>query len=350
MNQPPISNLIRKYPLKVYGHKFRLLGHILALIPPSTRTFCDLLGCTGVVGWKIKQALGATITSNDVRQYAYLQLRALVANNTTVLTEDDLATLRRSNPRNEHNVLRCYPEIFGKRNADFLDLWASNIPLLKNTLSQDIAAFVPIATIASRLMFDSQNYTPLGTLTGDQSFKDVDVEAETLDFARRRMPSLLHDNGAKNEVFSEDAVTLISRINADVAYIDSPYCTRAGRYLEDMKFVESLSRIMTGHGATITNPFTSRLPYPPHTNFGTRGSALMGFSTLFQRARHIPRLIISYNTTSQIAPSEIVRLAQMHGWIAKIETTIKYPRPTTKKGKNTDTQEVLIVCRGRGRL
>lgn len=348
MSQPPIPNLIRKYPLKVYGHKARLLDPILALIPRSTRTFCDLLGCTGVVGWTIKRELGARIITNDIRRYAYLQLRALVANNTTVLTEDDLATLRRSNQRSEHHVLRCYPEIFGKRNADFLDQWATNIPLLKSSLSQDIAAFVPIATVASRLMFDSQNYTPLGTLTGDQSFKDVDVEAETLAFARHRMPSLLHGNGAKNEVFSEDAVTLISRITAEVAYLDFPYCTRAGRYLEDMKFVECLSRIMTGHGATITNPFTSRLPYPPHTNFGTRGTALMGFSTLLQRARHIRLLIISYNTTSQIAPSEIVRLAQMHGWIAKIETTIKYPRPTTKKGKNTDTQEVLIVCRGRG--
>jgi adenine-specific DNA methylase len=345
MNQPPIPKSILGYPLKVYGHKARLLDHILALVPADTRTFCDLFSCTGVVGWTLKRELGARIISNDIRRYAYLQLRSLVANNTTILTDSHLDLLLRPNAESEHYFLRCYSTIYGKRNADFLDTWAANIPQLDNALLRDIAAYVPIAAISLRLKYASQNYSVSGTLTGDQSFVDVDIESDTLTFARQRMPSLLHDNGAVNEVYNEDAVTLISRIDADVAYLDSPYCARGGSYCEETKHVEAASRIMTGHGATIENAFTSRLPYPPYTNFVARSAALMGFGMLLKRARHIARLIISYNTTSQIAPAEIVRIARSAGWDANEETTVDYFRPTTTKGADNKTQEVLIVCK-----
>lgn len=351
MNQPPIPKSILElgYPLKVYGHKARLLDHILDLTPRDAKTICDLFSCTGIVGWTYKREFGARIISNDIRMYSYLQNRSLVANNSSILTDRHIHLLLSPNSRSEHHILRHYLKIYGKRNADFLDNWAASISKLDDPLIRDIAAYTPIAAIILHLKYDSQNYSADGTLTGDQSFDDVDLESETLAFARQRMPALLHDNGAVNEVYNEDAVTLISRIDADVVYGDSPYCARAGRYLEDAKHVEALARIMTGSGATIRNAFTSRLPYPPHTNFGARGSALMGFGMLLKRARHIKTFIISYNTTSRIDPSEIVRLARALGWDANQEDSVDYSRPTTKPGGDTDTKEVFIVCRGRGR-
>ncbi|MFH0921045.1 MAG: hypothetical protein V1913_11870, partial [Fibrobacterota bacterium] len=151
------------------------------------------------------------------------------------------------------------------------------------------------------------------------------------------------NNHQKNEVFNEDAVGLIPKINADLLYIDSPYAARGGEYEHHLSWYDDLVQIFSGKANEIINPYDHKADLPLYIKFYNRETAFEGFIKIFQNSRHIPTLLISYNTTSDIDPEELVAIAHTQGRKTSIQY-VDYNRPTTKKGKNTKTKEIFLTC------
>jgi adenine-specific DNA methylase len=167
-----------------------------------------------VVSWFFKSK-GYRVLSNDVMRFPALTLRATVGNNDTVLSGDDLCLLMEPNSTRGDYIHRFYAETFGNANSLFLDNWAANIPMISNPMKRQLAVFVPIACITKPLAkYAPIHWTALGTITG----------------YRHLLPQLICDNGLVNDVFNEDSVDLVSRIDADVLYLDPPYACRSGEY------------------------------------------------------------------------------------------------------------------------
>jgi len=342
---------LQDYPLKIYGHKGneRLLKPILSLIPDNATSFLDLFAGTGVVAWAVKQR-GTQVMMNDIRRFPCLRHRALVTNNRTILSKRDLDRLRRRKRNAQKDAREMYEHILGRRNAKFLDTWASNIPQLRSKLKREIAIFVPVVCLLKHMRYPVVHFSPTGDMTGNKDYCGIDLERDVIAFATDIMPNLLHDNGAANRSYNMDALDLVGRLSPDVTYVDSPYCTAAGDYEGNYAFFDDMVRIVQGKGREIRSRTDNKADLPPYNNFLTRQRALTGFASIFRRAHQVPLIILSYNTTSDVHPDEIADIAQAFGRDVEIQR-ISYRLPTVHKkssGRLDRTEEVLLSCRRRG--
>ena len=333
------------YRTGIYGHKKNpiLLSRIHQAIPEKARSFIDLFSGTAVVGWSIKYQRQMKIISNDILKYAHLRAKVMVVNNGTTLTQDDLNTLTRDNPKRENHIEKLYGRFFGEHNYTFLDNWAANIPSLTDPIKRDIAVFIPTYGIMKKNLYCAVTFSSLGILTGYRNYWDIDLKAQCLDYAQNYFPLMVVNNHQHNEAYNEDAVGLLPKINADFLYIDSPYCTSGGEYEHHLAFYDDLVQIFSGKADQIVNHCDHKADLPPYTKFYNRQTAFEGFVKIFQNSGHIPTLLISYNTTSDIDPEELVVIAHTYGRKTSIEY-VDYTRPTTQKGNNNKTKEIFLIC------
>jgi adenine-specific DNA-methyltransferase len=340
-----MSPLLGIYPRWMYGTKLAILPRILALIPPDCRTFLDAFAGSGIVAYAVKR-LGIKVITNDILRAQCLRHRVLVKNNTTILSDQDLATLlkRRGFRRGPYRHLcEYYERLFIQKDLEFIGTWASNIPALGSAEKQDMAVLSAIMALHRHQGFAKTNWTPHGMPTGNRDYLDCDLAGDVVEFARDTSPQLVYDNGKDNEAYSVDAVCLVSRVQCDVAYFDTPYVCAAGNYEADLGYFDDLYRILTGAWSGDDDPYDTKAELPPYTRFYTRPDALQGFIALFRAAEHIPVLILSYNTTSGILPKELRTLAANFGREVE-EHRVSVRRPTVVSGGDDDTDEVLLVC------
>lgn len=333
---------IAAFPLRYFGHKRKLLEHILPLIPPGTRTLVEPFGGTGLMSWVAKHR-GIRVVLNDVLLTAHYRHSAFVANNGVFLSEDDLCHLTGLKPKSGVFHDR-YHGTLGDANAAFLDGMASRIPEMADPMKRTIATVIPSIVAMQNLKFNSYRFTSYGGFTGYQHLQRVDMEQEFLSFVHKRLPLLIHDNRQSNEAHQMDALDLLGRIEADCVYADPPYAGAKAAVYEPMYAAwDDWSRYLQGRGGEVRNSYDDKADLPPYTRFDRRRSAIVGFFSLFEAAQHIPTIILSYNTTSRISPDEIVHIA--HSFHRKVTVqNIPYRLPIISKGKSDYTEEVLITA------
>ena len=171
-----IINDLANWPTAIYGHKKRLLRQILELIPTHARTLAEPFGGTGIVSAAVKR-LGLAVHTNDIMQFQHSGLRALVANNNVVLSDDELGMLSSPNPNRGHFIQDNYRTFFGDDNAAFLDSWAANIAELDDTTKRDIAVFLPPCTVMMEIEHNRcrTSFSPTGTLTGNRHLRGINL-------------------------------------------------------------------------------------------------------------------------------------------------------------------------------
>jgi len=303
----------------------------------------DLFSGTGIVSWAVKR-LGVRIISNDIMGFAAARARCLVGNNRTTFTQDEIQMLLQPNQQGEDYIRRYHGTIFNEASMAFWRSWTANLPKLDSKLKRRVAAIAPVIVILKRQQYGHVRLSPLGTPTGGRTYLDVDLRRETISFLRTTLPLLLHDNGQRNGVHQCDAVQLIRTLRPDVLYLDPPYVCGGGTYEIGFAFYDDLLRFSEGNGHLVVNPYDTKADLQPYTRFENPNEASEGFAKLFRNSLHIPTLIISYNTTSDLCIGEIETLARDYGRIVQT-TYIDCSRPTTVAGYNCRTQEILMVCR-----
>ncbi len=325
----------------MFGHKRALVAEILELVPPSARTMAEPLSGTGVVSWHAKRA-GLRVVGNDIRRFAHHQFKVLVANNDTILTEEDLALLTQPIKVAEPWIERLFVGTYGIHNARFLDQWVANIPSLENEAKRDVAAWLPVFCSMRRIKYYAARLSKEGIVAGSERLVQTDLEQDMIISAREILPQLVFDNGHSHQAYNEDVLNLIGRIEADVAFIDTPYCCRGGDYERDLAFYDDLIRICLGRADEVKDVWDGDCDLPPYTNFASRRSAVTGLGQLFLRASHIPTMLVSYNTSSEISIGEIQNLAVATGWKLTAERKVLRPLPTNTKRATLEAYEVLL--------
>jgi len=340
-----VEPLIQHYPYRGYGNKRRLLRQILACIPEGTETLIDLFGGSHIVGWAAKR-LGIRIISNDIMHYSAARARCLIQNNETFLSDDELRLLLLPREARKDYVRRYYGHLFNERSLMFWRSWTANLPLIDSDLKRCIASTAPVIVVHKRQKYGHARLSPSGTLCGGQHLRHVDLHLETIYFLRRILPQLVFNNQRQNQVYQEDVLRLVESLEADACYIDSPYACAGGSYEYENAMYDDQVRISSGNGDLVVHPFDGKSELKPYTRFYKPSAAIPAFAQLFRRSRHIPTLIVSYNTSNLVRVGQIETLARDYG--RDVETAyIDYPFPTTIAGYDAWTQEVLIVCRSR---
>jgi DNA adenine methylase len=326
------------------GSKNKLLSEIWAVASQfNFETAIDLFSGSGVVGYMLK-AHGKAVVSNDYMAMSAVFGKAMIENNSVVLSKEEAEALLQPHGRVDRFVQTKFKGLyFTDDDNRLIDVLRANIKLLRNPEKRAIAM--------SALMRACLKKRPRGIFTyvGHRyddgrkdllmSFRDQFLEAVNL------INGAVFNNGQKNQSRHGDAMTLRPR-ESGLVYIDPPYFSpySDNEYVRRYHFLEGLARDWEGveiQEHTTTKKFKS---YP--TPFSSRKGAADAFDRLFKRFRDSV-LVVSYSSNSQPTQDEMLTLLaryKAHVEVVPVNYKYSFGNQGHKVGNNNnDVQEFLFV-------
>ncbi len=292
-------------PTRFMGSKRKLLGEICRVASQfEFESVLDLFSGSGVVGYLFK-SMGKSVCCNDYMAMSAMFSKALVENNSTRLTDGDVAWLLRRPKRCDDFVTTTFKGLFftDSENAA-IDALRTNIARMEDEYKRAVAMTALIRTCAKKR--PRGLFTYVGERYNDGR-RDLRIPIEDL-FVEcvKSVNAAVFDNGRKNSSVWGDALSL-GDVGADLVYIDPPYYTPKSdnEYVRRYHFLEGLAREWNGveiQHETKTKKFKS---YP--TPFSTKDGAEEAFDELFARYRDSV-LIVSYSSNSLPTKEQMMSL------------------------------------------
>lgn len=338
----PEEFIFKQIPRTQYlGSKQKLIRWILNHLPPCN-SILDAFSGSGVVSYELKKK-GKCIICNDFLTSSYYYAKAFVENSNVILTDDDIDFLLSFNPRRKDYIERHFTNVFyTKEECQFLDNLRANIIELKNEYKQSIAYAAVVRTCiqkipggkfrADLLKYRNENfphYRPKFTKQIEKTFL----------YFLMGYNNAIFDNGQKNKAYNEDIFDLLPNVKVDMVYFDPPYGGSGFNYERDYFFVELFvnyyGQIEVFNGKTKTYPIFKE------SGFNKKTQLHKSFLDLFERAKHIPIWVISYNNRSIPPYDEFISLIKkFRSKIDLYEKNYAY-----KSGNNKTLKEYLFVCK-----
>lgn len=250
--------------LPYYGGKRRLcpiiFRHIANFLPRpewSKSVFVDAFLGSGAVSLYAK-AQGFRIVANDIAERSYIAGKAIIENNQTLLTDDDLRRLCVPSGNGTGIIEKNFvPDVFTRKHAAFLDTAFANAkkPLDKYVLLKYIFAIRPYSKFSSpnafnRPMeegrFDEIKSTYTKHIRDNLKPPLVILKAET-----NMVNAGILSNGHENQIFKKDVFEFVDEAEGDVLYLDPPY---AGTLAYEREY-EVLDKIL-GEDKKQKSPFS----------------------------------------------------------------------------------------------
>ncbi|MBI4430667.1 MAG: DNA adenine methylase [Candidatus Omnitrophica bacterium] len=247
--------------------------NLLPFITQNTKnlkfnTALDAFSGSGCVAYAFKE-MGKRVLTNDFLKFSYHTTRALVENNSTTLSDQDITELLRKPRQAPDFVRRTFNNLyFDQEDCEFLDnLWA-NASQFNGSLKRSL-----VLAAAARACMKKR---PRGifTFTGKKGWdgrKDLKLTMRDQFLqAVKLFNQAVFSNGKQNKSFCKDVFDLDPK-DTDLVYIDTPYispysdCDYTRRY----HFVEGYSVYWKG---------LEVLLIPTHfRHFGVGDFRLLGF-------------------------------------------------------------------------
>lgn len=333
-----------KYPAtRFMGSKSKLLSEIWSVASQfEFDTVVDLFAGSGIVGYMFKTQ-GKTVISNDYMAMSASFSKAMIENNGTILSIEEVEKLLVPSKEPDHFVADTFQGLYyTDEENDLIDILRMNIAALKDPYKHAIAMTALIrACIKKR---------PRGifTFTGDRyndGRKDLkkSLEQQFLE-AVQAVNKAVFDNGKVNKAKHGDAMELKAG-NPDLVYIDPPYFSpfSDNEYVRRYHFVEGLARDWKGveiQQNTLTKKFKS---YP--TPFSTKKGAADAFDQLFKKFKD-SILIVSYSSNSLPTQDEMIAIMakyKQHVEVIPIDYTYSFGNQSEAKKNRNRVQEYLFV-------
>lgn len=296
----PMPAQASMYPrFRYMGNKFRLLEWLHGVFQQldfdsATDAFCG----SGTVSYLLK-SMGKRVETNDSLHFPATLSTALIQNNSTRLTESDVAELlsARASSDEERFIQSTFQGIFYTReDLIFLDdIWAG-IRKMPSPIKQSLAL--------SALLRSAIKRQPRGVFT-------ISGRGKGYQDGRRDLKLSLHEhfleqvilynnavfsNGRTNRAYNGDVFSLPSG-KTDLVYMDPPYVPRSDDncYMKRYHFLEGLSRYW--EGVEILQDSKVKKIKKPYTPFGSRSHAVEAFDRLFHHFGD-STLVLSYSSNA----------------------------------------------------
>jgi DNA adenine methylase len=340
-----LSPQVEKYPsTRFMGSKGNLLKHIWGVASQfEFNSVADIFSGSGVVSYMFK-AQGKEVFSNDYMAFSSTFTKALVENNKTELTDNDLNKLFNAEIKLDNFVLETFKGIyFNDEDNAFIDQLRMAIPLLKNKKKQALAMSSLIRACMKKRPRGIFTYTGLGRYNDGRRDLQLTLKEHFLE-AVKLYNDAVFDNGKQNKSRHGDAMT--SRRKADLVYIDPPYYSpySDNEYVRRYHFVEGLAKDWADvkiQENTKTKKFKN---YP--TPFKSRNGAHDAFDKLFKKHKD-SILIVSYSSNSLPTKAEMLELLSKYKQnvdVVSVDYKYSFGNQRDKVGKNkNDVEEYLFV-------
>ena len=292
-------------PTRYMGSKRKLLGEICRIASLfDFDSVLDLFSGSGVVGYMFK-SMGKTVCCNDYMAMSATFSKAMVENNATTLTDDDVVRLLKRPKSVDDFVSVTFNGIFfTEEENERIDVLRTNIARLKNPYKRAIAMTALIRACAKKQPRGLFTYVGERYDDGRRDLR-LSIEEQFMECVKS-VNAAVFDNGRVNRSVWGDALRL-EDTTADLVYIDPPYYTPKSdnEYVRRYHFLEGLARSWKGveiQQETKTKKFKS---YP--TPFARREGAEKAFDELFARYRE-SIMIVSYSSNSLPTKEQMMSL------------------------------------------
>jgi adenine-specific DNA methylase len=330
------------------GAKHTHLAWIKKFIPNNVRTSIDAFSGSQSVAFLFKQIGYKTIT-NDFLNFNNQIGLALIENKDTKLTYEDLKILFQTaeNKCDFELMEKTFSNVFFEREeAEFLDNFRANIPLLKNPIKQALALAVINRSMTRKITMGHFGHTQALVYASDperikRNRSLIRPIKEIFEEMLPKYNNAIFDNKQDNQSFHKNILELLPIIeNVDLAYFDPPYCNSHAdyqgfyhlletytEYWKDKQFVNGIKR------------------YEPQriSGFDKKRDVITSFENLFRLSEEIPNWLISYNNRSYPKIEEFEKLISKYRDVT-VETKT-YHNGRGGKGSVAGSQEILFVCK-----
>ena len=330
------------YPTINYiGNKEKIVEWISSLLPTDAKSFFDVFagGCS--VAYMAKEK-GLQVFANDILNINYQIAEALIENPNETLDQTDLKLIFEGEPFKGFMTLNYTNQFYFEEECMQLDLYRTNIEKLSTKYKKALAL-----TLMRRAMIRKMPYSRF-TIKWDKVKQLRDEEFSYQHYKRRRhyhnqsfkfhfednlkeYNESVFDNGKRNIAYNLDVYEALSKIKADIIYMDPPY---AGTMNDYFGFYGLLDSYIT---STVVEPFDN--------NFINKKTIIEQFDRLFSRLTNLKYWMLSYNSRSKPTKEELLSLLQQYAKEVDVYEMPYAYKVTGKEKKQKDIEYLFIAKR-----
>jgi adenine-specific DNA-methyltransferase len=321
------QNNVTIFPTTRYqGSKLKIADWIWEeLSDLKFNSILDVMGGTGSISHKLKQQ-NKKITYNDILRFNFHIGRALIENNTTILSKSDTTYLinRHSDVKYDTFVEDTFNDVFflDKENK-WIDTFIGNLKTFKNKYKISLALSCLFqACIVKRPynLFHRKNlYMRLATVErsfGNKISWDKKFDHWFLKFVKEHNSSIF-DNNQKNNVLNVDILDIKNTNSYDLVYFDPPYTNLKNSvdYLDYYHFLEGLCIYYEGGSDEWKKQIDwKRKPLPiQHTKslWNDKSQLYNMFEKTIKKFKN-STMVISWNSSGYIKPDDLLLLLKKY--------------------------------------
>lgn len=276
-------------------------------------TALDAFGGSGVVSYWLKRQ-GKQVTYNDYLRFNYYIGLAIIENNRTYLTEDDVAAILAPVPGKSyrHFIAETFRGIYyTDEENEWLDIVVQNLENVCDLYKKALGYYALIQACLVKRPFNlfhrSNLYLRLAEVPrsfGNKTTWDRPFEEHFRRFVAE-VNALVFDNGQPNRALNQDALDLNG--DYDLVYLDPPYTTAAGRTVDYLAFYHFLEGMVNyDQWARKIDYSTKHRRLQERPNIWNEPQKVReGFRLMFEKFRH-SILVVSYRSDGIPTVEQIV--------------------------------------------
>jgi adenine-specific DNA-methyltransferase len=329
-----------KFPkINFIGNKEKIAKWITDYFPNEAKSVFDAFSGGSSVSYQSKLK-GLKVISNDILEINYLVSKALIENNSTQLTSEDVELLFSGEPK-EGFMYNEYSEVyFFPNECKELDLYRENIEKLDSEYKRALALILMRRAMIRKMPYSrfTINWEKIVQLRDEvysyekykrkrayhnQTFKSHFIE-NLLEYNQA-----VFNNNQQNVAFNDDIFNLLDSVEADIIYLDPPYTGTMNNYFG---FYGMLDEYILG----------KRLQ-PFENNFTDKKTVIELFDLLFSKLKNFKYWYLSYNNSSYPTKEQLLALLDKY---SKKVTIVEKPhvyKITGKGNKKVNLEYLFIV-------
>lgn len=338
-----------KFPEPQYlGAKHTHLAWIKKFVPDNINVALDAFAGSQSVAFLFKQ-MGLQTFTNDFLNFNNQIGLALVENGNEKLTQEDLSILfQPAKDKDDFQLMKSvFTNVFFEENeADFLDNFRANIPLLSSPYKQALAYAIINRSMTRKVTMGHFGHTQALKYASDperikRNRSLIRPIKEIFEDLLPKYNEAVFDNKQENRSYNQNILNLLPTLeNVDLAYFDPPYCDSHADYQSFYHLLETFTEYWKD------KDFINGIKrYEPQrfSGFDKKRDVIASFEKLFEYSQEIPHWLISYNDRSYPSVEELSQIISKYRDVT-VEAKA-YHNGRGGKGSVAGSHEVLFVCK-----
>ena len=295
------------------GAKHTHLAWIKEFIPENVNVALDAFAGSQSVAFLFKQ-MGLQTITNDFLNFNNQIGLALIENESEKLAQGDLSILFQTAKNKEDFQLMksVFTNVFFEENeAEFLDNFRANIPLLASPYKQALAFAIINRSMTRKITMGHFGHTQALKYASDPERikRNRSLIRPIKDIFEELLPKYndaVFDNKQDNKSYNQNILDLLPTLeNVDLAYFDPPYCDSHADYQSFYHLLETFTEYWKD------KEFVNGIKrYEPQrfSGFDKKRDVIESFEKLFEYSQEIPHWLISYNDRSYPSVEELSKI------------------------------------------